>query len=322
MSARRRSLSLVLAGIVVGSCGSPPPGPTATSGPTEGRRPATTPTWSFRSTPGSTDPAIGLPRIVIHSPSGGTAWSITEPGQPRRSTPLEVPPVDAELGLASSDGSVLATTAAWVGVAKIDGSVLWPTVSMPAPAGRAFVPACFSGDGRPLFADAETLTLVELTAAGLKPFADLPLTTGECAPLPDGRTLVAVDGGALFTVDTEGRSTPVVGTLGGHLTAGGGLVAMTDPSSEAGAAVVRRAPLADHDDFGPEIGRVMGREAERVTDAQLSPDGRWLAVILEGAMDARPEGRLRLYAVERDGLRLVDDLAIDVGSRITLMPGP
>jgi len=307
---RRRSLAFTctLAGIVVGSCGGSLPGPTSTARP-----PGPTPTarWS------------GPPRLVIRSTSpAGVIWSVTERGRPQRRSPLQVPYQDTELGPAAADGSILASTDGQLLVLTVDGSSLAVTAAAPAPPGQVLLPACFAGDGRPVFADAETLTLVELSPAGIVPFTDVAFTLGECAPLADGRTLVAVDGGGLVARRLGGPSTPIAGIAGRRLSGGGGLVAMTDPSSEPGEAVVREATVSEDGVLGAEIGRVAGRGTERVVNAQLSPDGGWLAVVLERETDAEPEARLRLYRVASDGLTQVSDLAIEVGAQITVLPSP
>ncbi|MET1231924.1 MAG: hypothetical protein ABWY52_03625 [Candidatus Limnocylindrales bacterium] len=250
---------------------------------------------------------------------------MTEPGFPERRSPLAVPFAAAELGPASPDGLILATTGDRVLVLKVSGSTLTPTESAPMPHGQTLLPACFGGHGRPVFADAESLTLVELTDDRTRPFSDVEFTLGECAPLADGRTLVAVDGGGLVADGADGSSTRVVGIRGRHLSGGGGLVAMTDPASELGAAVVHRATVSNDGVLGTEIGRVAGRGPERIVNAQLSPDGGWLAVVLAietGAdPEAEPDARLRLYRVSDDRLTRLADLVLEVGARITLLPG-
>jgi hypothetical protein len=283
---------------------------------------AVTPETTVTTQPTAPGSVAGSPRIVIRSPSpSGATWSMTEPDQPERWSPLEVPFADLELGPAARDGLILATTAGEGLIVGIDGPRLTTTASVPVPPGQGLVPACFAGDGRPIYADSETLGLVELTAAGTRPATDVPFTLGECAPLADGRTLVAVDGGWLVAEMDGGPFTQIVGVRGRHLSGGGGRIAMTDPSSASGEAVVRRGTVSSDGTLGEAIGRIAGRGAERVVNAQLSPDGGWLVVLFERETEAEPVGRLRLYRVAADGLDLVSDLSIDVGTRITVLPG-
>lgn len=204
---------------------------------------------------------------------------------------------------------------------SIDDTRLVATASLPMPPGESLLPACFAGDGRPIYADGETLTLEELAEAGTRPVTDVPFTLGECAPMADGGTLVALDGGALVAQGGDGSSTAIVGARGRHLSGGGGLIAMTDPSSESGEAIVRRGTVSAEGTLGEAIGRVAGQGSERVVNAQLSPDGGWLVVLLKRETEAEPDGRLRLYRVATEGLQLVSDLSIDVGSRIVVLPG-
>jgi hypothetical protein len=254
------------------------------------------------------------------SPSGATWW-VTEVGRPDIRSRLEVPFDDADLGPAAPDGQVLLTTTDRIVAARVDASTLTPTASVPMPAGLPLEPACYGGDGRALLADAETLDLVELDGRTVRPFTYVGFTLGECAPLADGGTLVAVDGGGLVAVRDGATSIPIVGLLGRHLSGGGGRLAVTDPSDERGAAVVRQATVSEAGVFGAEIGRVVGRGAERVVDVQLSPDGSWLAVIVEDESDAGPIARLRLYRVTEGGLTEITELEIDLGTRIALLPG-
>lgn len=313
-SRSRRCLPLALAAIVVGSCGTPPPGPTATASPTAG---ATAPT----STPA--DAAIaGLSRIVMRSPgSAGATWWVTEAGRPGVRVPLAVPFDDADLGPAGADGQILLTTTDQIVVARVEAATLTPTTSVPMPAGQRLEPACFGGDGRALLADAETLELVELDGNAVRLSTDVGSTLGECTPLADGGTLVAVDGGGLIAVRDGAPPIPVVALRGRHLSGGGGRVAMTDPSDERGEAVVRHATVSEAGILGAAIGRVVGRGSERVVDVHLSPDGGWLAVIVEDGTDAEAIARLRLYRVTEAGLSEVTDLEIDVGTRIAVLPG-
>jgi hypothetical protein len=96
---------------------------------------------------------------------------------------------------------------------------------------------------------------------------------------------------------------------------------MTDPANGSGEAVVRRGPVSADGTLGAAIGRIAGQGTERVVNAQLSPDGGWLVVLVERETEAEPEGRLRLYRVATDGLELVSDSPIEVGTRVTVLPG-
>jgi hypothetical protein len=323
-SVARAGLAIALAAIVVGSCGAPPPGPIATAV----SRTSSPTAALITSEPDRTVPptagagTAGFPRMLIRSASpAGATWWVTERGQPDRWTPLQLPIRDGDPGPAAPDGRVLMAGGGRIIVGRIDGSALQPISSQPMPVGRALLPACFAGDGRVVLADAETLELIEPVDGGIEPYADVAQVRGACAPLDDGWTLVALDGGGLVAIRAGSLPVPVRDALGRHLSGGGGRIALTDPSTEQGAAVIRRATVSEDGRLGAEIGRVMGRGAERVIDAQLSPDGGWLAVTLEGAADTVPGARLRLYGVTGDGLTQVAELELAVGTRVTLLPG-
>jgi hypothetical protein len=253
--------------------------------------------------------------------SSGATWWVTRAGRPDLRSPLALPFTDADLGPSSPDRQVMLVTADRIVLASVVAATLTETSSVPMPAGQRLEPACFGGDGRALLADAETLELMELNGSRVRPLTDVGFTLGECAPLADGRTLVAVEGGGLVAVRDDATSIPIVGLLGRHLSGGGGRLAVTDPSTERGATVVRQATVSETGVLGPEIGLVAGRYGERIVDAQLAPDGGWLAVTVEGEVDAAPVARLRLYRVAEDGLTEVSDLEIAVGTRIALLPG-
>ncbi len=95
---------------------------------------------------------------------------------------------------------------------------------------------------------------------------------------------------------------------------------MTDPSNELGEVVVRQATLTADGVLGAEVGRVQGRGTERVVNAQLSPDGGWLAVSLERDGTAGIEGRLRLFRVDERSLTEVDDVPVAIGARLAVLP--
>lgn len=314
----RRCLPLVLAAIVVGSCGGPPSEPTATATSSPLGAPGPT-----RPTPTPADSAIiGLPRIVMRSPgSSGATWWVTEAGRPDLRSPLAMPFADADLGPASPEGRILLAAADRIVLASVVASTLVPAASVRVSAGLRLEPGCFGGDGRAILADAETLELVQLDGDAVRPLPDVGLTLGDCAPLADGRTLVAIEGGGLVAVRDGAPSVPIVGLLGRHLSGGGGRVALTDPSDERAQATVRQATVSEAGVLGAEIGRVPGHGGERIVDAQLSPDGGWLAVTVEGEVDAAPVAWLRLYRVSENGLTMVTDLEIEVGTRIALLPG-
>ncbi len=56
---------------------------------------------------------------------------------------------------------------------------------------------------------------------------------------------------------------------------------MIDPSTEFGEAVVREGTVSEDGSLGAVVGTVRGGPDGRVVDARSSPDGRWLAVVLE-----------------------------------------
>src|SRR4029077_8728677 len=125
-----------------------------------------------------------------------------------------------------TDGSILGTTAALALTVRIDGAELTTTSSRPVAVGHVLLRACSAGDGRAVFADAETLSLVALRDGVVVPFGAIAFTLGECAALADGRTVVAIDGGRLVAIGPDEGSTPIVGALGRHLSAGDGRLAM------------------------------------------------------------------------------------------------
>ena len=242
------------------------------------------------------------PRILVRLPptaTSGATWWVTSSRWDQTAHPVVAPFADLELGPASADGSILATTAAQALTVRLDGSELITTSSMPLPVGQPLMPACYAGDGRAIFADAETLSLVVLSAGVVVPFGAVAFTLGECAALADGRTVVAVDGGGLVAVGPDGGSTPIVGALGRHLSAGGGRLVMIDPSKEFGQAVVREGTVSEDGSLGAVIGAVAGGPDGRVVDARSSPDGRWLAVVLERDAATGPEARSRRLSGRR-----------------------
>lgn len=236
--------------------------------------------------------------------------------------PIVVPFADLELGPVSADGSILATTAAQAVSVRFDGRALITTSAMPLPVGRPFLPACYAGDGRAVFADAETLSLVTLPKGVVEPFGAVAFTIGECAALTDGRTVVAIDGGGLVAVSPDGAPTPIVGGLGRHLSAGGGRIFMIDPSTAFGEAIVREGTISEDGSMGAVLGVVAGGPAGRVVNARASPDGHWLAVVLERESASEPEARLQVYRVGDDGLTAVTETTLEVGARTTLLGDP
>jgi hypothetical protein len=236
--------------------------------------------------------------------------------------PIVVPFADLELGPASADGSILATTTAQALTVRFDGRALITTSAMPLPVGHLLLPACYAGDGRAVFADAETLGLVTLPEGVVEPFGAVAFTVGECAALTDGRTVIAIDGGGLLAVSPDGAATQIAGALGRHLSAGGGRVLMIDPSTEFGQAVVREGTVSEDGSMGAVLGAVAGGSAGRVVGAWLSPDGHWLAVVLERETATEPEARLQVYRVGNDGLTAVTETTLEVGARITMLGDP
>lgn len=330
----------ILAAALVGSCGGLPPGPTATPpGPitrpaiTE-PDPSATPASVVTPSPTSSDtpnPGVGpLPTIVIRAPTedGGATWALVRPGSAVAGSPLQVEPADAELGPAAADGTLLLSGRGRILSAAVAGDRLLATASRPIPGDRAVVPACITGDGLTVLADTETLDLLVLAGHGLEPLANLPGLLGECAPLADGRTLVSTEGGALAAIGPGADAVAVDGGRGRHLSGGGGLVAMIDPSTEGGEVVVRHGLVDGSGLLGSVVARVAGTETERLTDAQLAPDGRWLAVtVLDETGTASGGGggdrvaRLRVYAVTGDGLLEMADEPLVLGARYALLPG-
>lgn len=327
-----RCLFIGFAGVAIGSCGRPAPGPNdASVHPWHPASPSATlaasPPAATRPSPSAAASAtVGeVPRILVRLPptaTSGASWWVTEPGHPDRRTPIVVPFADLELGPASADGTFLATTAAQALTIRLDGPALITTSAMPLPIGHTLVPACYAGDGRAVFADAETLSLVTLTDGVVVPFGDVVFALGECAALADRRTVVAIDGGGLVAVDTDGASTPIAGAIGRHLSAGGRRTFMIDPSAEFGQVVVREGTVSKDGSMGPVVGTVAGGPTGRVVDARTSPDGRWLAVVLERETATEPEARLQIYRVGNEGLAAVAETALEVGARISVLADP
>ena len=164
--------------------------------------------------------------------------------------------------------------------------------------------------------------LVTLPEGVVEPFGAVAFTVGECAALADGRTVIAIDGGGLVAVSPDGAATPIAGALGRHLSAGGGRVLMIDPSTEFGQAVVREGTVSEDGSMGAVLGAVAGGSAGRVVGAWLSPDGHWLAVVLERETATEPEARLQVYRVGNDGLTAVTETTLEVGARITMLGDP
>jgi hypothetical protein len=332
MSVASRYLFVAVASVAIGACGRLPPGPTDASGHLVNPAPpsATVAASPAIATSASTSSATSatvdeVPRILVRVPSRATSertWWVTEAGHPERRTPIVAPFEDLELAQASADGSILGTTAALALTVRIDGSELKTTSSMPVPVGRMLLPACYAGDGQAIFADAETLSLVALRDGVVMPFGAIAFTLGECAALADGRTVVAIDGGRLVAIGPDEGSTPIVGALGRHLSTGEGRLAMIDPSKEFGEAVVRDGTVSEDWSLGAVIGAVVGGPAGRVVDARSSPDGHWLAVILERETPTEPEARLRFYRVGDDGLTMATETLLEVGARIIVLAGP
>lgn len=327
-----RCLFIGFAGVAIGSCGRPAPGPNdASVHPWHPASPSATlaasPPAATRPSPSAAASAtVGeVPRILVRLPptaTSGASWWVTEPGHPDRRTPIVVPFADLELGPASADGSILATTAVEALTVRLDGLELVTTSSVPLSGDHALVPACYAGDGGAVFADAETLSLVALRDGVVERFGAVAFTLGECAALADRRTVVAVDGGGLVAVGPDGASTRIVGARGRHLSAGGRRLAMIDPSKEFGEAVVREGTVSEDGSLGAFIGAVAGGPAGRVVGARSSPDGRWLAIVLERETATEPEARLRVYRVDDEGLSVVAESALEVGARITMLAAP
>ena len=326
-----RHLLLACGGVAIGSCGLPVGSPDRSGQPvraasaiaTVAASPSTAPTASMST---ETTATIGqVPRIVVRLPpteASGSTWWVTEAGHPDRRAPIAVPFADLELGPASVDGSILATTVAQALTVRLEGPELVTTSSVPLSVGHPLVPACYAGDGRAVFADAGSLTLVTLSDGVVEPFGAVPFTLGECAALADGRTVVATDGGGLVAVGPEGASTPIVGALGRHLSAGGRWLFMIDPSAEFGEAVVREGTVSEDGSLGAVVGSIADGRAGRIVDARSSPDGRWLAIVLEDGTPTASGARLRCYRINKDGLTAVTETVLEVGARITVLADP
>ncbi len=85
---------------------------------------------------------------------------------------------------------------------------------------------------------------------------------------------------------------------------------------------MREGTVSEDGSLGAVIGTVAGDPDGRIVDAQSSPDGQWLAVVVERETAAGPEARLRVYRVGNDGLTLVNECALEVGARITILADP
>ncbi|HEY8167146.1 MAG TPA: hypothetical protein VIF84_00390 [Candidatus Limnocylindrales bacterium] len=282
--------------------------------------PATAPARTQRpATPHSSIPAEGLPRLIVTLPDdGGATWWLTAPGEPSRRTAIKVPDSRAWLGPVAVDGTIALVTPTSIVRTVLDGDALRPVTKTAVPEDRTIGGACMAGDGRLIAADAETYELLDLVPGEARPFTDVPFTIGECAPLADGRTLVAVDGGGLLTIGADGDATPIPGAHGRRLSGGGGRVAMTDPTATDGLAIVRQATITATGELGPELGRVVGDPGRRLTRVQLSADGQWLAVTLVGVGDA--QAQMQFYRVGDDRLTLAASSPIELDARLVILP--
>ena len=97
---------------------------------------------------------------------------------------------------------------------------------------------------------------------------------------------------------------------------------MIDPSTELGEAVVREGTVSDDGSMGAVLGAVAGGSSGPVVNARASPDGHWLAVILERETATEPEARLMVYRVGNDGLSAVTETTLEIGARIALLGDP
>ena len=312
MPSPRRSAILAVILVVGGACGTPRPAPT--------RDPSASPSTAVTS-----DAADRIPAMVIRADlDEGVRWWVTSPGAPLARRPLAVPAGDVQLGPAAVDGSILLTLGATAAVARLSGDELAPmrVVDLGAGGLGASVPGCLSAAGTIAVADTDTLALSVLPPDGRAVPIEVPLCLGECAWLEDGSLVFSAEGDRLFAWDAGTGDVLPLGASGRHPSSGGGLVSVVDRSGPRPVVVVRATnPVPeDPDPLGPERFRILTGREELVANAQLSPDGGWLALMLEVGPEGATSRRVRFYRVTVAGPEGKGEIALGGREQVTLLP--
>jgi hypothetical protein len=229
-----------------------------------------------------------------------------------------------QLGPAALDGSILLTVGATATVARLSGDELVPirVVDLGAVGLGASVPGCLSEAGAIAVADADTLGLTALPPDGRAVPIEVPLSLGECAWLEDGSLVLSAEGDRLVAWDAgTGNELPLAAT-GRHPSSGGGLVSVVDRSGPRPVVVVRAINPAqeDPDPLGPERFRILTGPDELIANAQLSPDGGWLALTLDVGPEGATSRRVRFYRVTVAGPEAVGEIPLGEREQVTLLP--
>ncbi len=307
----RRPAILAALLVVGGACGASPPAPT-------GDPSAPLPTLV---TP---DAADEIPALVIRADlDDGVRWWITAPGAPLARRPLAVPAGNVQLGPAAVDGSILLTVGATAATARLSGDELAPVrvVDLGAEGLGASIPGCLSEAGAIAVADADTLGISALTPDGGAVPIEVPLCLGECAWLENGSLVLSAEGDRLFAWDAgTGNGFPLAAT-GRHPSSGGGLISVVDRSGPRPVVVVRAANprQEDPDPLGPERFRILNGPDELIVNAQLSPDGGWLALTLDVGSEGATFRRLRFYRVTVTGPEANGEIPLGEREQVTLL---
>lgn len=312
MHSPRRPAILAALLVVGGACGASPPAPT---GDPSASPPALV-------TP---DAADRLPAMIIRADlDDGLRWWVTSPGAPLARRPLAVPVGDVQLGPAAVDGTILLTVGASAVVARLNGDELAPmrVVDLRTGGLGASVPGCLSAAGAIAVADADTLGLSVLPPDGRAVPIEVPLSLGECAWLEDGSLMFSAEGDRLFAWDAGTGDELPLAASGRHPSSGGGLVSVVDRTGPQPIVVVRATNTVpeDPDPLGPERFRILTGPDELIANAQLSPDGGWLALMLEVGPEGATSRRVRFYRVTVAGPEAVGEIPLGEREQVTLLP--
>jgi hypothetical protein len=308
----RRPAILAALLVVGGACGTPPPAPT-------GDPSASPPTVA---TP---DAADQVPAMVVRADlDDGVRWWVTSPGAPLARRPLAVPAGDVQLGPAAVDGSLLLTVGTTAATARLSGDELATirVVDLGAQGLGVSIPGCLSEAGTIAVADADTLGISVLPPDGGAVPVEVPLSLGECAWLENGSLVLSAEGDRLFAWDAgTGNELPLSAT-GRHPSSGGGLVSVVDRSGPRPVVVVRATnPVQeDPDPLGPERFRILTGPDELIANAQLSPDGGWLALTLDAGPEGATSRRVRFYRVTVAGPEANGEIPLGEREQVTLLP--
>lgn len=316
MSPSRRSVVVLAVILAAGACGGPPPAPSGEPVGSGAPPPPAT---------GASDPADALGAMIIRGDfDEGVRWWVTSPGDPLTRRPLAVPPGEVQLGPAAADGSVLLTLPDRVVVAQLVGDELRPLRSMDlADDGLGpSLPACISTGKAFAVADAETLAITVMSLEGPAVPLRAQLSLGECAWIDETRLVFSAEGDRLFAWDHESGEAVQLDAPGRRPSSAVALICVLDRSGPRPAIVVRetRPSAAALDILGRERFRIESEADETIANAQLSPDGGWLAVISDVGPEGAATRRLRFYQLLATGPERVGDVPLAAREQITLLP--